>query len=1175
MQTPRQQRALDTSRHLCVTANAGSGKTRVLVERYVSLLLSGQASPGDLVALTYTDKAASELKRKIAERITEAIAHERDPAVKVHLEEVREGLASASIGTIHAFCSRLLREHPVEAGIDAAFSVIEGLDQQTMLQEAVKESFQASLRGDRTRARSAALADAVAKLGKQRVLACITTMVEKRETVRRLTGAGGLYSRPDEEILSVWQEELDARLQSELSDPAFLLDLERVVGVAMGKTAEDVRKEFIRFAHEPALRPRMETLAHLTELMFTKELDLRKSFSGGKEVETEFGDETARIAARWVALAPLVRVSLDRSAEHRHRSMLATTRLLLEVFRDVLARYGRMKAEVGRLDYEDLLVLTRDLLGNPEVSTRLARRFKFIMVDEYQDTNRLQYELLLPLVNGLRSGNLFIVGDPKQSIYGFRNADVAVFEQTRADVQRVGGPPSEITLEESFRPLRDLAAFVNLVFSRIMTAGRNFAYEVAYDPLVQARQNRDPGRVELLLSGNAEEPAVTEVDMIARRILGLIAARLTVCMEDEGPREIRFSDIAVLLRSRAMLPSLEEALVRHRVPYVVSAGVGYFQSQDILDFYNYLQFLLNPGNDVALAGILRSPFFGISDAELFQISRSGTGGSLWERVRSNRPPLPPVARATAMLEDDLLAGRRLTLPDLINRISGRTLFPGKIAGTARGEQAAANFEKLIAMARSYDAQGFTTLAEFVSRLKQLVDEEKKEGQGIIEHADDTVQVMTIHSAKGLEFPVVILPFLDRPFGQDDEPFLDDSYGIAFGPGGEGEGDPPLLDLLRNTNARKTIAEEKRIFYVACTRARDMLILSGDPAVGKRSVSCMGWLLDALGEEHPRAPGTLNFTMRTDCLNLESGQFVPVTVEHVLSVHLVSPSDLPGVDRARKETAGKRILPELMIAPLRTRQRGEIYSASKIRTYLECPAKYYHQYALGLPSGGGPFAWGDDEDLKDRESPAELRGRIFHSMMAAADALTENPSRLLEEARRAFALEAPFGFRTPDQVINDAARLVQAVISSAAWGSIARGTESRTEYTISTSFGDDFLTGTMDRVYRDTDGIWTVLDYKTDSVDRGLIAQRGMLYWPQLEFYGYLVHRYHGADRVRLLLLFTTTPDNVLHKELSSAELEQFGQSLGEVISRIRRSDFASKSPHCRDCPFQASECPPL
>jgi ATP-dependent helicase/nuclease subunit A len=1173
--TPHQQQALITGYHQSVTANAGSGKTRVLVERYLMVLLSAAAEVGEVVALTFTDKAAGEMRRKVADQIAQMLAVSADPRQTARLELIREQLPGALLGTIHSFCARVLREHPVEAGVDAAFSILEGLDQHTMVQEAMKETFRAILREGEVGASREEFVDAVRLLGKPRVVQIINHLLEKRERFERLIGPGGLYLRSDEEILAFWQEELTSAVQAAFVDPAVGRAVDRVLTSADGRGVPEVRK-LSRLVWGEGGRNLLLTMDLLQKLLKSDGGLYRTIASATAEAALE---EEVSLLSHVRDFALPLRPVLEGKALADHAELLRATRTLLMVCQQCLERYEQKKLDAGKLDFEDLQLKTRALLRREPVRARLASRFKFILVDEYQDTNQLQYELLLPLLNDLRSGNLFIVGDPKQSIYGFRNAEVAVFDRTCREIAARNGPQASkghVVLEESFRPLRDVAALVNLVFGRLMGGETSPGpdYEVRYEPLVRARPNSAPGRVELLLEQEGAEQLSSEAERIAQRIALLMTSRTEIFGAGEVARPVRFDDIAVLLRSRTLLPELELALVRHGLPYAVSGGIGYFQTQDILDFYNYLRFLQHPGDDVALAGILRSPFFLVPDTELFEAVVSGRRGSLWEDLRhasSGGRLSERLHRAIVALQDDLLLGPRLPVPEILERIIVRRLVLAKLSLTSRGSQALANLEKLQRMAESYDQQGFGSLFDFTARLQRLIDDEEDEGQGAIEGQSDAVKVMTVHAAKGLEFPVVILPGLHRRFQYDREPFLHEGLGIAFARLSEENTDYPLTAYLRDESRRRTVAEEKRIFYVACTRARDLLILSGDPAVRKSTVTWMSWLLSALRPPALLDGDSLTVPCTTGLLEKKDGEYVSGVERHDLTVHLVRPKPVPLVPLPTGRSEA-RALSEIYIAPLSSAWKGEIFSATRIRTYQECPARYYLRYVLGFPGNRDLSVRGEEDELQDREYPAELRGRVFHSVMQRLDEISLSGGGLEEELGRLLLLEVVSDPSRSPALISEIAGMVRSVAASRFWSDVVQGRDAKTEFTISLVLGNDFLSGTLDRIYRDPSGLWHVLDFKTDRVDAVSMEERAAVYWPQLEFYALLLHRLTGARVVQAEILFTALPDRPLRRLLEAEELEKVERKIESVIARIKSGEYQPVTPPCAGCPFQG-ECP--
>ncbi|MCW5896930.1 MAG: UvrD-helicase domain-containing protein [Bacteroidetes bacterium] len=1179
MLTQSQERALTTSHHLSVTANAGSGKTLVLVERYIDILVSGKARVKEVVAITFTEKAAGELKRKIADGIGKRIASSPDRQTRNTLEEIREQLSGAVVDTIHSFCSKILREYPVEAGVDAAFTVLEVVDQQVLLEAAIKETFDSILKEGESHAGRQRLFEVLRALGKFKVLDIVHTLALKREQVERWILPGGLYERTDDDVLAFWRSYLSAFVKHEFEDPLVLRDLQALVNAATPNSMMSLRPRFSTFKHATALHERLQLFAELLEAMLTQKGELRKKVFGDN---SNIGEQAERLRKKFKSLSPLIDF-VTHGDDSVHRILLQHSRVLLELYQNAVEHYEGAKLENAYLDFEDLQIRTKNLLRDERIRRKLSQRYRFIMVDEYQDTNTLQYEILLPLMDNLSGGNLFIVGDPKQSIYGFRNADVAVFNQTKREIEESAGHPASVVLADSFRLLRDIAAFVNLMFEPLMK-GENGKYEVSYEPLVQGRQNKAPGRVELIVrepSIDEEENKISEGELIARRIIQLRSEPCQVFSKEENSRSAGFSDFAILLRSRTGLSDLEDALIRHGIPYLVSSGVGYFQTQGIYDFYNYFRFLLNTDDDVALAGILRSPFYNVSDAELYELSLDRRGGSFWNLIASGKgkaKQFTSVVRAVSILAEHTTVATRLPVPEIVNRIVNDTAYAGFVAGTPRAEQTFANLEKLKRFARSYEQQGFTTLYDFVGRLKRLIEQEEKEGQASVDVLADAVRIMTIHAAKGLEFPIVIVPGLDRTFRYDNEPFLDDELGLGFTQQAKTGDDRivPIAEFLKRNSRAKMIAEEKRIFYVACTRARDMLILSGAVEGNRSTDHYMNWLLNGIGVGDVVPKRKISFDRVTEYLHATANGFKRSSQRHKLDIHVLRPADL-----ARQSAAGfARPAPakaeRLMIDPLPPGVQGEIFSASKIRTYVDCPSKYYLRYVAGLPAAPTRLYTDQSDEELDTEIPADLRGRAFHHLMQYIDDMGTDKKSAVTLLKDFIARDSYSILSEPSIELESLAETALKVIGTDFWNSVKSGAETRTEFTIMAAFGKDFLVGTLDRIFRDSQGIWHVLDYKTDSLSNHTVQQKAAQYEPQVKFYSLLVSRHSSSSKVHAHLLFAERPEEPVDFSYGEFALAEFENELSSIIQKIHAREFTpdGRIP-CSGCPFLPNGCSAL
>lgn len=1200
--TESQKKALDYQRHLSVTANAGSGKTMVLVQRYVDILLKTDVNVSDIVAITFTEKAASELKKKIADIIEKKITETTNRTERRRLESVRDGLASAIIGTIHSFCARLLRDFPVEAGVDANFGVLQGVDQTVMLQESITEAFDAALSDDQ---RKPQLMTTLRMLGRHTVEHIINSLVWKREQVERLLAEDSLYAKSDDEVLAFWQERIDAYIGALVNSPDWLEDMITVVEVAVGKLKPDVEKLLKQFETTSELQGRLSLYHQISKLALTQEPDIRRDFIGRNVDRGAVEPHIISLVRHYQSVKPFLEL-VSEEVHKAHTTLLQLTRTLLALYRDVIERYDKSKAENGQLDFEDLQLRAKLLLQNPEVRQRLADRYRFIMVDEYQDTNLLQYEILRPLITEYRTGNLFVVGDDKQSIYGFRGAEVEVFGRTKTemvDLQKENKPffwqgselgseaeerEGKLYLSESFRLLIDLVAFVNLVFEQTM--GDHISdYEVEYTPLVKARRNSTAGKIEmLLLLSDSEDTSNTQEEMIARRIVKLVESGHAVWKEsggEETSKLVQFGDIAILLRSRTYLTEIEQALLKYNIPYIVSGGVGFYQTQEIYDFYNYFQFLLNTHDDIALVGILRSPFFGISDAELYQIALTSQDTDFWSKAQRFASEVEVSARiryAVTTLQEDLEIANRMSIPFLINRILSQTGWLGAVIGGQRGELNIANVEKLLDIAREFEGKGFNNLFDFIERLKLLIAQEEREGQASVETSGRAVQVMTIHAAKGLEFPVVIIPRTERKFRYDKPPYLDDELGLGFNvvdPENYDESlTPPIATLVGLSSRHKTEAEEKRVFYVAATRARDMLVLAGRFDATETAPSYLRWTMDALGLSQMPITRRIKREIPTKvCVESGNGYEI-LEVNHAFEIQFFTSSEEIAI--AGKELVSKEEVinfDTILLTKYESKAYSEFFSATQIQTYWLCPTKYYLRYRLGMPEVIGDVEFDEEAEANDAIHGA-LTGKITHELLEVIDADGQQDEMLIENVdkivNRNGVIDPDKAATYRSQVLENVARFKTSEFGK----SILSLKEFHCEYTVSAAFDGEFLTGTVDRLYRNEDGEWAILDYKTDSIDETQLLDRTEDYRFQMAFYALLVKRlFPKQSSVMATLFFTECPDKPQSLQFGEEELYRIQEDIRRCIRGIREGidragdDLPTETPHCPKCDYFVKE----
>ncbi len=1195
--TENQQRALDFRHHLSVTANAGAGKTMVLVQRFLEILLRTDTRVDEVVAITFTDKAAGELKKKIAELIDKRMLSPESSATLHRLEYIRDQLTSANICTIHAFCAILLRQYPVEANIDAAFTVLEGVDQQILEQEAIRETFESLLRDNNDSREREEVLDVVRIVGQWNLLRTFEFLLRKREQLDRLTRKGGLLSEEytSSEILERWNSMMISSVVHQIDGKNWKEQLEGILPRAKGKNAQEVAGVLRQWGETFSPEQKIEVYARIAQLIFTKDGTLRKDFTGPKALP-----ESSNVEANLIQLHHSVREVIDNLlTPDGHRSneiLLRTTQIIFRIFKKILDTYEAKKQENGQLDFEDLQLRVRSLLQQEDIRRSLAEKYKFIMVDEYQDTNRLQYEIVRDLVMDFRAGNLFIVGDPKQSIYGFRNAEVEVFEATKKDIERSVTAPERngsVTLPESFRPLINIVAFVNRVFSSLMNEGspkNGFQYEA----LVRGRGDAAPGKVELMLirdevhektdetdTVQPDETVVHECEMIAQRIVDFKLSSYEIFDPQDGKRvPFQFNHAAILLRNRKHLTAIEKALVKFHIPYVLSGGIGFYQTQEILDFLNYFKFLSNPDDDVALVGVLRSPFFAISDAELFQISLSGIEESFWAKAQRRAQGTDAtefLQRAVKILYGDVDVARRLPVPFLVQRLFRNTGWHGTVLGATSGEQHVANIDKLLRLSREFASRSYTTLFDFVERLKTLVEEEQREGQASLETATQRVQVMTIHAAKGLEFPVVFLPFSHRKFRYDSSPYLDSELGIGYKVRDSldlnKELDPPFYLYLRRASRQRIEEEEKRIFYVGCTRARDALIISGKMKSGAEYPSHLKWVLDSFKAKIPRDSGEVVFPESpVRILVPPDGTQLVREISHKLNISVsfwdnkkmmehrswISPEDPP-------------LTREIHISPLQSQTKGDFFSATQIRTYLECPSKYFLKYRLGLPEDNRRVFDVDEEEDADDRLIGELEGSLTHTALQMIETNEFDEQNFRERIQALINVHVLGTEDERNKMVETVFSNTMRFVESAFGKKVLAAEEAKSEYSINTLFDDDFLTGTIDRLYKNETGIWSIVDYKTDHIGTNEIESKSITYKPQLMFYAFLVRKHFQQSHIPASLVFLRHADHPVQYDVREHDIDKFEKELRETIKRIKSGDFSRREALCKNCTYKRNE----
>lgn len=855
--------------------------------------------PGQIVVTTFTERAAEDLKHSIREVINDRLAEIEQPERWELWRAAADGVETSYIHTIHGLCSRLLQEYAtLPEAVDPNFEVLDRDEAEVLLETVVTELVEEE---PAAVAEVAALFD---RSQLQTVLVDLVSersmtddWLEQMESFdcteyeQFVVSVSPLEGRP-QPVLSSVKDELET-LQELLDDPE---TRERFGTQPMNRVGTELRDWCTQWLADIEDHPEIVQLTACLELgdVLTKNNNERygeSAYFGNSEFRTA-SDADARTFAtameRLLETFEPTTYALDADLSSDKKAY-DTLQALASPTRTASQRYQQRKERLGVLDYDDLIELATTLFANSSHDQLDALRdsLSYVMVDEFQDTNDRQWTLLKTLVTGSEefdADNVFVVGDEKQSIYRFRGGDVTVFEDTRAEFRAAnaahGTPDDTSQLATNFRTLPETLAGINGLFEQIFEYGGDEAFEVEPQPLAPGREGVDglsptveympvPVEQELrdrflsadhhLHSVPESEAADIEATAIASRIVELLEGdtRVTVgdddqqathseCDDSAEMRDVRPGDVTVLMRSRGELKEYERALRKAEIPYTVASGMGFFEAPEIRALRALLEALADPTDNIAMYAALRSPLCGLADEEL--ADAYDPSQNLWESLQRADDETVQTAvedmrrwQAYARTADDESTPAVASWTALLDRILEETGYITAVSADERGTAAVANVEKFRETLRECDDDGVPSLERVVTRLDEQAAGDRSESEANVATDDETVTLITVHGAKGQEFPVVVVPGVGRefqdearvgdgsvefervPVGDDQKPVL----GLKMpGPWGEDDRDTMLRQVAKEQRRSEEFSEEKRILYVACTRAEDHLILTG-------------------------------------------------------------------------------------------------------------------------------------------------------------------------------------------------------------------------------------------------------------------------------------------------------------------------------------------------------------
>jgi ATP-dependent exoDNAse (exonuclease V) beta subunit len=1022
------KRHLDT----CVVAGPGSGKTTVLVEYFKRLVEAG-VDPLRILAITFTEKAAGNMRKKLA-------------------VEFRD----AWVSTVHGFCMRLLRENAVVAGVDPEFRIVETNQAWRMQREAMAAAIDALFQEHPARLR-ALIRGLSSSQFEDAVLSAYDTM--------RGAGAGveGLAAFPVPH------------------------------GVSAGEIAaltNALRQEPVT-AWSGAQRQHLESILEGAERVVTAAGPLEAL----RAIEGFSAD--LRKCKRGTAACDLVKQLRGLIADAKYSPITGFYAPQREMLIDILRRFDRLyrerKRQAGALDFGDLEEFAvRLLVEHPDTRARLQSQFDHILMDEFQDTNGQQAQLL-GLVRP--PDRFYAVGDINQSIYGFRHAEPQGFLEYRAAIVRRGR--RLVNLADNFRSRPEILRAVETIVDgapgiepRRLTAGRKF-------------DRPRPVCVDVLAATNLE----MEAQLVAHRIL-------------EEP-EFEFQDMAVLVRNTEVMAAFAAAFEKAGIPYLVNRGKGFYETREVNDLTCLLRAIANPRDEINLAAVLRSPLVAASDESLLRLKMMG------DNIGASLMRLAAESGAGFDAEDyGLLVRFRDRLREWRVRreyVSFDRLLLAAIDDC--GYRGGANIDKFLAQAR--DAASRMSLDEFVEELALLRASNPREPDAQPEDSANAVKVMTVHSAKGLEFPMVFVAALHKGV-ETNPPMVAFSPRIGLGarwrnPAVREEKDDLFQHQIRRERTQRENAESHRLLYVAMTRAEQQLVLSFS---GKQPREWARLVVDKL-----------QLPLDTNC-----DQLLTRTAPdgNAWNLRLLVTDNMPEVGQALRPVRSEDTV-QLVAPPEVTEQQNSNATVTELTAFANCPREYYLKHYLGWE--GHPRKLAEAEEVGGL-SASEL-GTQVHALLA--------------------------GSPVPE-ADEEAVRLAAVFRHSALGRRLERASRIEREFDFLMAMEDLVIRGQVD-LWFEEGGELVIVDYKTDSVTAAEAHRRAPDYALQLRLYALAVERFAGRAPDHAWLYFLR-PNTVVEVDLTPSLLERPEQIVRDFEEAQSKLEFPLREgERCRRCQFYRDLCP--
>ncbi len=1184
-------------RDLCVVAGPGSGKTCVLVERFTNLVTEHKVSINEILTLTFSDKAANEMKRRAADSFEEK-----------GMEKERQEIEFAYLSTIHSFCYRLLRENAIEANIDPQFRVMDefeaGRVKDQTLQHTLRkwaeekglDTFLNDISWKQTGSKKSRL-----KSFRENLIMLYekirTTCVPISETVNTNDLSLNILNTYDE-IENLMIRINEVRSEDKVTDNT----IAKIESILEYWNASNLKKELEKLYKEKLPKKTNLSLSMLQEAKDIESLTKGNVSKKAKEALSNLKNKLKELSGLLVE---------DYSA----RIKMALRDFLMNFD----TAYSERKRAESLIDFTDLEAKTIELLKNKkQIAKEIQQKFRYILVDEFQDISRLQ-KTIIDLIRS--EDNLFIVGDEKQSIYGFRDAEVEIFQ----DIQKDSDWESLINLNENFRSRPQVLDLVNHIFDRLWSDNLIDRTDVDESqdetaPTTDTTQQLKAGAefsdkpvpsIEIIVAeGNDKTQARKRESMeIAKRIKEIVdTGEIRITNKREQERNISYRDIAILFRSTTDIKLYEHSLSHLDVPYYVVSGRGFFNTTEITDLINLLKVIESPNDEINLAAVLKSPFVGIDDDALFQLADYVHNDNETRFLYQALDEVNSIKEIELQSRDRIIQFRqflnevqgikpRTSLWNLISFILKKTEFQSKMLLFSNGKKRYANLLKIVELCRNQEEFEPLTLRDFIEIVEGYKFREIRESEAPVEsEEDDVVKLITTHSAKGLEFPVVIVADVDRDNIRPSDYFVySRNHGISFkilNPSTNEEERPLSYERINDESKEKELRESRRLLFVAMTRAQEHLIISGGinknrTKGDKDSGNWYGYISSTLGlSQNPKdnpeviklddieqgqnssqAVEIRHTRIKDENKPPKEGKKIKLLTQYKKEIAACSQIKTPSPAEKIADT-GKNIL-STIARTVDVDNSHYVYSVTEILKFHFCPQLYYFNSILGL-QGINERSWiepdyteGEDgSNLKDDELPGHELGNIVHRVFKNYHFPEDNLKEYIKKELSVFRLD------TNQDSIDRVANWVNSFYNSDIGKEIVSGKQHKRETSFIFNYRHNLIRGQIDLFYFNNEGLLKIIDYKANDITIDDIPEEVQYYQLQMQLYARALETIYDK-KVDETILYFLVPDKPVVVDTTEKACKELDSTLDDFFRAHKDGGFKKLADQkCKWCEYE-------